>query len=162
MFNTEKYLNYSKFVELEAKKYKGLGRIVGDLTGGLIGESSAEHAQKKHMKEMERQARAAEEEYRRRAQEEAQRRAEERARYEEEVKKRAEEESKRRAEEESKRRAENHYRDQVSADMQAIQKENINRGTTVGKPQTTVDFSKTFKFGEDEEDKLKKLFKMGR
>lgn len=162
MFDREKYLNYKKYLTTEKMNFKSGSEILGNVTGGLIGKSSAQRAMKRQQREAERQAQAAAEEYRRQAQEEAKRRAEERARAEAEAKKRAEDEARRIAEEKARQRAENHYRDQLRADSQAIEKGNNQAQVSVGKPQTMVDFSKSLKLGEDEEDKLKKLFKMGR
>lgn len=172
IFDREKYLNYSKYIESEKMQFKGgifkgnplkkIGREVGNAVGTITGARQAQKNQQRMIEEQERQARVVEEEYRRQAQEEAQRRAEERARAEAEAKKRAEEEARRKAEEEAKRQAENHYREQLNADTQALQKESTSTRTVVERPKTTVDFSKSFKFGEDEEDKLKKIFKMGR
>ena len=144
---------------------KKIGNLVGDLTGGIIGTSSQEKAQKKAIEEQRRQAEITVAEERRRAEEENKRRAEERARAEAEAKAKAEAEAKRVAELEAQRKREEAYRQQVYKDTEGMQREieamqNKQNLGGANKPQTNVDFSKALKLGEeDEEDKLKKLFK---
>lgn len=144
---------------------KGGGEILGNLTGGLIGESSQEKAQKRAMEEARRQAEIAAAEEKRRAEEEAKRRAEERARAEAEAKAKAEAEAKRQAELEAQRKREEAYRQQVAKDTEGMQREidSLQHKQSLGsvaRPQTNVDFSRAIKLSKnDEEDKLKKLFK---
>ena len=143
------------------KATKGIGNIVGSLTGAR----AAEKAQKRAMEEARRQAEMAAAEEKRRAEEEAKRRAEERARAEAEAKAKAEAEAKRQAELEAQRKREEAYRQQVVKDTESMQREidGLQNKQNLGgasKPQTSVDFSRAIKLSKnDEEDKLKKLFK---
>ncbi|MEX6519055.1 hypothetical protein AB6N29_03590 [Fusobacterium animalis] len=121
---------------------EGIGKtaknLVGGLTGGAIGKNPQE--------DLLRQQRA-----------------------EAEAKARAEAEAKRQAELERQRKAEEDYRNKVKTDTENMQRDidglqNKQQGTNlIDKPQTTVDFSKSFKIGNNkDEDKLKKIFKAGR
>lgn len=150
---------------LKGNPLKKVGKGVGDIVGSLTGAKEAEKAQKRAMEEARRQAEIATAEEKRRAEEEAKRRAEERARAEAEAKAKAEAEAKRQAELEAQRKREEAYRQQVAKDTEGMQREidglqhKQNLGG-IGKPQTNVDFSKAIKLSKnDEEDKLKKLFK---
>ena len=144
---------------------EGIGKtaknIVGGLTGGVIGKNPQEDLLKQQRDEADRQAREAAERQRLAIEAENKRRAEERAR--------AEAEAKRQAELEAKRKAEEAYRNKVKTDTENMQRDidgfqNKQQGTNLtDKPQTTVDFSKSFKIGSNkDEDKLKKIFKAGR
>lgn len=155
------------------KGIEGIGKttknIVGGLTGGAIGKNPQEDLLKQQRDEADRQAREAAERQRLAIEAENRRRAEERARAEAEAKARAEAEAKRQAELEAKRKAEEAYRNKVKTDTENMQRDidgfqNKQQGTNLtDKPQTTVDFSKSFKIGSNkDEDKLKKIFKAGR
>lgn len=167
MRKLREYRTLEEFYTLERIYYKGGKRILGNLTGGLIGESDAQRAQKRAMRQAEEEARLSREESRRQAEEETRRRTEERARAEEEARKRAEAEAKRQRDLEEKQRAEEQYRKQVAEDTMRMERDvegyrqmaRGGEGTPLGKPKTTVDFSKSLKVAEDEEDKLKKVFK---
>lgn len=152
---------------------EGIGKtaknLVGGLTGGAIGKNPQEDLLRQQREEADRQAREAAERQRLAIEAENKRRAEERARAEAEAKARAEAEAKRQAELEAKRKAEEEYRNKVRADTESMERDidglkNRQVGAeAISKPETTVDFSKSFKIGKDEEeDKLKKIFKAGR
>lgn len=155
---------------------KGIGGIgktaknlVGGLTGGAIGKNPQEDLLRQQREEADRQAREASERQRLAIEAENRRRAEERGRAEAEAKAKAEAEAKRQAELERQRKAEEDYRNKVKTDTESMQRDidgfqNKQQGIgSVDKPQTTVDFSKSFKIGNNkDEDKLKKIFKAGR
>lgn len=152
---------------------EGIGKtaknLVGGLTGGAIGKNPQEDLLRQQREEADRQAREAAERQRLAIEAENRRRAEERARAEAEAKARAEAEAKRQAELERQRKAEEDYRNKVKTDTENMQRDidglqNKQQGTNlIDKPQTTVDFSKSFKIGNNkDEDKLKKIFKAGR
>lgn len=153
------YFNYNKIYH----KGGGIGGVIGDLTGGLIGTSSAERAQKRAMKE---QARAAEEANRiQREQYEAEtkRRAEEQKRAMEEAKRAREEQEKLMQEERKRVEAENNFNKQVSQDSGTLYQNTVRDVSKNNAIKTSVDYSGATNLQknnkDDEIDKLKKAFK---
>lgn len=143
---------------LKGNPLKKVSKEVGNAFGTITGAREAEKAQKRAMEDARRQAEIAAAEEKRRAEEEAKRRAEERVRAEAEAKAKAEAETKRQAEIENRRRAEESFKNQLTEDEKLLN--HNNNIPTTSKPQTNVDFSKAIKLSKnDEEDKLKKLFK---
>lgn len=158
----EKYYTY------EAIHYKGGGEILGNLTGGLIGESSAEKAMKRQQEEAERAARRQTEMFNRRMEEERKRREAEHKRALEESRRAREEQARLNKEAEDKRRAEAEYNRQVAQDTGTLTQANIN--ATLKQPNQSmskVDYSgsvdKRFKDDDEidkEKEKLKKAFRV--
>lgn len=147
-----------KFVK---KATKGVSRTVGNLTGGIIGTSSAEKAQKKAMEEQVRAAEEANRIQREQFEAETKRRAEEQKRAMEEAKRAREEQEKLLREEKARVEAENQYNRQVNQDSGTLHQNTVRDVAKNTAVKTSVDYSGSTVFdkNKDDLDKLKKAFK---
>ncbi|MBR8748705.1 hypothetical protein IX317_000364 [Fusobacterium sp. DD29] len=167
MLKIERFYSLKELYRKEKTYYKGGGvsTFVGDLTGGLIGDSHAEKAQRRAMEEQAEQARRQAELYQKQMEEENKRRIEEAKRAAEEAKRAREAQEKAIREAEEKRKAEADFTRQVAQDSQTLDKTAINQQQTFNKASTTIDYSntqdKTFKNDDEDKDKdkLRKAFK---
>lgn len=141
--------------------YKGGGRVIGNLTGGLIGTSDAERAARKAREEAERAAREQAEMMRKQIEEDNRRHEEQMQRAREEAERARKEQEKARQEAEAKQKAESEYSRQLAQDTGALALNEV-QNTIKRANKTTVDYSNSstesnFKLkDDDEEDKNKK------
>ncbi len=143
--------------------YKGGGEILGNVTGGLIGESSAEKAAKRQRREAEEAARRQTEMFNKQMEEERKRRAEEQKRAIEEAKRAREEQAKLIEEARKQRESEAEYAKKITQDAGALTQANINAATNRNKKSTKIDYSGSIDKRTDEQkekDKLRKAFKV--
>ena len=144
------------------KFFKGLGRITGNLTGGLIGESDAERNQKRLIEEQRKEADRQADLYRQQITEETKRRKEESDRAEAEAQRARDEQAKLLRETEERAAAEEDFKKQVVQDSASITNALLNQ--SANKQTTNVDYSNAVNADitdnkDDDIDKLKKAFK---
>jgi len=140
------------------KFFKGLGRITGNLTGGLIGKSDAERNQKRLIEEQRKEADL----YRQQITEETKRRKEESDRAAAEAQRARDEQAKLLREAEERAAAEEDFKKQVVQDSASITNALLNQ--SANKQTTNVDYSNAVNADitdskDDDIDKLKKAFK---
>lgn len=144
------------------KFFKGLGRITGNLTGGLIGESDAEINQKRLIEEQRKEADRQADLYRQQITEETKRRKEESDRAEAEAQRARDEQARLLREAEERAAAEEDFKKQVVQDSASITNALLNQ--SANKQTTNVDYSNAVNADitdskDDDVDKLKKAFK---
>lgn len=144
------------------KFFKGLGRITGNLTGGLIGESDAERNQKRLIEEQRKEADRQADLYRQQITEETKRRKEESDRAEAEAQRARDEQARLLREAEERAAAEEDFKKQVVQDSASITNALLNQ--SANKQTTNVDYSNAVNADitdskDDDIDKLKKAFK---
>ena len=144
------------------KFFKGLGRITGNLTGGLIGESDAERNQKRLIEEQRKEADRQADLYRQQITEETKRRKEESDRAAEEAQRARDEQARLLREAEERAKAEEDFKKQVVQDSASITNALLNQ--SANKQTTNVDYSNAVNADitdskDDDIDKLKKAFK---
>lgn len=144
------------------KFFKGLGRITGNLTGGLIGESDAERNQKRLIEEQRKEADRQADLYRQQITEETKRRKEESDRAEAEAQRARDEQARLLREAEERAAAEEDFKKQVVQDSASITNALLNQ--SANKQTTNVDYSNAVNADitdskDDDVDKLKKAFK---
>lgn len=144
------------------KFFKGLGRITGNLTGGLIGESDAERNQKRLIEEQRKEADRQADLYRQQITEETKRRKEESDRAEAEAQRARDEQARLLREAEERAAAEEDFKKQVVQDSASITNALLNQ--SANKQTTNVDYSNAVNTDitdskDDDIDKLKKAFK---
>lgn len=164
------YYNYNKLQHKGWGGFKGItrgfSRTLGNLTGGLLGTSSQEKAQKRAMNEQNRLADEANRIQREQFEAETKRRAEEHKRAMVEAQ-RAREEAERLAKQERERvEAENKYNRELNQDTGTLRQNAINEATRNNNLKTSVDYSgstleKLTNTDKDDEDldKLRRAFK---
>ena len=141
---------------------KGVSRIVGNLTGGLIGKADTERNQERLIEESKKEADRQAELYRRQIEEEAKRRKEEAERARDEAQRARDEQARLLRETEERAKAEDNFKRQVAQDSASIANGLLNNMNN--KQTATVDYSNAVNADitdskDDDIDKLKKAFK---
>ena len=141
---------------------KGVSRIVGNLTGGLIGKADTERNQERLIEESKKEADRQAELYRRQIEEEAKRRKEEAERARDEAQRARDEQARLLRETEERAKAEDNFKRQVVQDSASITNGLLNNMNN--KKTTTVDYSNAVNADitdnkDNDIDKLKKAFK---
>nr|DAP20047.1 MAG TPA: hypothetical protein [Caudoviricetes sp.] len=144
------------------KFFKGLGRITGNLTGGLIGKSDSQRNQDRLLEEQKKEADRQAELYRQQIEEETKRRNEEADRAAAEAQRARDEQARLLREQEERAKAEDNFKRQVAQDSASITNSLLNKNSN--KQTTSVDYSNAInadltKEKDDNIDKLKKAFK---
>lgn len=141
---------------------KGISRLTGNLTGGLIGKSDAQRHQERLLEEQKKEAGRQTELYRQQANDEIQRRKDEADRAKAEAQRAKEEQDRLLREAEERAKAEDNFKKQVAQDSASITNNLLNNMNN--KKTTTVDYSNAVNADitsnkDDDIDKLKKAFK---
>nr|DAT75648.1 MAG TPA: hypothetical protein [Caudoviricetes sp.] len=141
---------------------KGLGRLAGNLTGGLLGESDAERNQKRLIEEQRQEADRQADLYRQQIEEESRRRKEEADRAAAEAQRSRDEQANLLREAEERTKAEDNFKRQIAQDSASLTNALLNQ--TANKQTTNVDYSNAVNMDitdkkDDDIDKLKKAFK---
>lgn len=144
------------------KAFKKLGRIAGNLTGGLIGKSDAQRNQDRLLEEQKKEADRQAELYRQQIEEETKRRNEEADRAAAEAQRARDEQARLLREQEERAKAEDNFKRQVAQDSASLTNALLNQ--SANKQTTNVDYSNAInadltKEKDDDIDKLKKAFK---
>lgn len=141
---------------------KGVSRIVGNLTGGLIGKADTERNQERLIEESKKEADRQAELYKRQIEEEAKRRKEEAERARDEAQRARDEQARLLRETEERAKAEDNFKRQVAQDSASIANGLLNNMNN--KQTATIDYSNAVNADitdskDDDIDKLKKAFK---
>ena len=141
---------------------KGISRLTGNLTGGLIGKSDAERNQGRMLEAQKQEADRQADLYRQQIDEERNRRKEEADRAAAEAQRARDEQTKLLREKEERAKAEEDFKKQVAQDSANITNNLLNNMNN--KKTTTVDYSNAVNADitdskDDDIDKLKKAFK---
>lgn len=141
---------------------KGISRLTGNLTGGLIGKSDAQRHQERMLEEHKKEAGRQTELYRQQANDEIQRRKDEADRAKAEAQRAKEEQDRLLREAEERTAAEEDFKKKLVQDSASITNALLNQ--SANKQTTNVDYSNAVNMDitdkkDDDIDKLKKAFK---